>query len=77
MRIDKAVKVMMIERGVSAFEMAKGTGLDRSTIFRTVGEGANPKLNNLAKCAKVLNVKVSDIILLAEKYGDENDNLQY
>lgn len=71
MRIDKAVKIMMVERDMSAFELAKLTGLNRSTIFRTVGEGANPKLNNLAKCAKALKVKVSDITLLAEKLGEK------
>ena len=66
MKIDKAVKMLMLKNDVSAHEMAKRTGFNRSTIFRTVGAGSNPKINSLKPYADALNVKVSDIILLAE-----------
>ena len=71
MNINKAVKVMMLDRDISAHGLAKLTGFNRSTIFRTVGEGANPKVQSLTVYAKALGVKVSDIIILAEKYTSE------
>jgi DNA-binding phage protein len=74
MDINKAIKVLMVEKQISAIKLAKLTGFNRSTIFRTVGPDANPKVQSLTVYAKALGVKVSDIILLAEKYGVQNES---
>lgn len=66
MNIPKAMKVIMIEQGVSAVDMAKGMSISRSTIYSQVGEGSNPTINTLEKYAEFMGIKTSDIILRAE-----------
>jgi DNA-binding Xre family transcriptional regulator len=68
LKIHKAIKVILIEKDLSALDLAKILGINRSTIFRLVGEGSNPKVSTLKKVADALDVKVSYIILKAEEF---------
>lgn len=69
MRLSKAIKVIMIENGVSGVDLARILGVNRTTIMRNVGQGSNPTLSTLIKYADALDVKVSYIILKAEELG--------
>ena len=70
MRLNKAVKVIMIEQDMSGVDLARVLGINRTTIMRNVGENSNPTLSTLVKYADALNVKVSYIILKAESLGE-------
>ena len=67
MRINKAVKIIMAEQGVSAFEISKRTGLTRQAIYAKLRAGGDPRINGLEDIAKALNVKLSYLIEKAEK----------
>ena len=67
MSIHKAIKIIMIEKGIKGVDLAKTLNVNRSTIKRNVGEGSNPQVSTLKKYAEALGVKVSDIHLKSEE----------
>lgn len=67
MRVNKAIKIILIEQGMSCVDLARVLGINRATVTRNVGENANPTLSTLVRYADALNVKVSYIILKSEE----------
>ena len=67
MKINKAVKIIMAEQGVSALEISKRTGLTRQAIYAKLRIGGDPRIKGLEDIAKALNVKLSYLIEKAEK----------
>lgn len=73
MNLSKAVKILMIKKGLSAVDVSKKTGLSRSTIFRTVGDASNPTIENADAIAKALGTTLSELIIDAEKLDKEGE----
>ena len=70
MNIKKALKVTMMDRGIDALQLSKMTGLSRDGIYKSVN--GSKKLDNLALLCSALEIKVSELIALAERYSAED-----
>ena len=57
------VSELLKERGMSASELMRRSGLSWTTIQPiAAGEASNPELDTLEKIARALEVKVSDLL---------------
>lgn len=64
--IHRVVKRLMYDKGLSAVDLSKKTGLDRSTIYRTVGDSGNTTIRNMATIASALDMDLSAVVRQAE-----------
>ena len=74
--LNKAFKSIMAAKGVRGIDLAKGLGVNASTISRNIGEGSNPKLSVIEKYAEFIGVKSSEVFLVAEKIKKDDDSEQ-
>ena len=58
------VKVLAEERGLSISGLADKIGVNRKTLYSALN--GNPRLSNLQRIADGLNVRLSDVIAIAE-----------
>jgi transcriptional regulator with XRE-family HTH domain len=56
--LDKVLK----KKGISKRQFAKRLGIQYHNVFRLFQDGRDPKFSTLAKWAKVLKIKVRDLI---------------
>ena len=69
--LGKAIDHFQTMEAVSTYRIATLTGLTQATLSKLKYGKTNPSLTTLERVAKVLNVKVSDIILKCEQLCDE------
>jgi transcriptional regulator with XRE-family HTH domain len=63
----KAIKAIRCMRGISQIELSQKANLDSSYISRIEAGGRIPSAKTLEIIAKILNVPISLIVLLASK----------
>lgn len=56
------LKKLMKQKQISAYRLAKLTGLHQITIWRLLHGKTTPQLQTLERIARVLGVKVSELI---------------
>lgn len=52
------LKKLMIERGMTAADIARKTGMTQATLSRYINGKRIPKINSVIKIAKALNVPI-------------------
>ncbi len=67
MKIGNAIKIIRDQKGISQNKLSKLTGLNRGYLYRLENDQISPSIEMLEKIAVVLDVRVSDIVLMAEK----------
>lgn len=67
------LKKLMIEREMTAADIARKTGMTQAALSRYINDKRNPRLNSVIKIAKALNVPIELLL----KGVDEWWNLQY
>lgn len=67
LNIYKSIADLSYENGMSIVELGRLSGVCRTSLDG-IRLGKNPQINTLAKIAKVLHVKTSELIAKAESY---------
>ena len=70
-KLGKAIDHFQTMEAISTYRIAILTGLTEATLSKLKYGKTNPSLTTLERVAKVLKVKVSDIILKYEQLCDE------
>lgn len=66
------LKMILKQRGMTEYRLAKLAGMQRSTINSlTKGDRANPLKNTLEKLSKALDISVSELIGEDEELAEE------
>lgn len=52
------LKKLMIEREMTAADIARKTGITQAALSRYINDKRNPRLNSVIKIAKALNVPI-------------------
>jgi Helix-turn-helix. len=52
------LKKLMIEREMTAADIARKTGMTQAALSRYINDKRNPRLNSVIKIAKALNVPI-------------------
>ena len=60
-KLGKRIQAIRVERGLTQEQLDELTGLQRSYISDIERGARNPSIKNIAKIAKALKVKVSDL----------------
>ncbi|MCK9287515.1 MAG: helix-turn-helix transcriptional regulator [Sphaerochaetaceae bacterium] len=66
MDVGKAIRDLRMKAGLSQDKLVAQTGISRSQLYFIESGRCVPRVETMEKIASVLNVKVSDIIILAE-----------
>jgi transcriptional regulator with XRE-family HTH domain len=66
MDVGKAIRDLRMKAGFSQDKLVAQTGISRSQLYFIESGRCVPRVGTMEKIASVLNVKVSDIIILAE-----------
>jgi transcriptional regulator with XRE-family HTH domain len=67
MDVGKAIRDLRVDAGHSQDKLVALTGISRSQLYFIESGRCVPRIDTMEKIAKTLNIKVSDIILYAEK----------
>ncbi|HEC2068868.1 TPA: helix-turn-helix transcriptional regulator [Klebsiella oxytoca] len=62
------IKFLAKERGMSVSALADKMGVNRKTLYSCIH--GNPRLSSLQSIADALNIRLSDIIAIAEDVDD-------
>ncbi len=68
MDVGKAIKDLRTKAGFSQDKLVAQTGISRSQLYFIESGRCVPRVETMEKIASVLNVKVSDIIIMAETH---------
>jgi transcriptional regulator with XRE-family HTH domain len=66
MDVGKAIRDLRVKAGYSQDKLVAQTGISRSQLYFIESGRCVPRVETMEKIAAVLNMKVSDIIILAE-----------
>lgn len=66
--VSETIRFLAKERGLSLSDLAGKMGINRKTLYSCIH--GNPRLSSLQKIADALNVRLSDIIAIAEDVED-------
>ncbi|PKL13415.1 MAG: XRE family transcriptional regulator [Spirochaetae bacterium HGW-Spirochaetae-8] len=66
MDVGKAIRDLRVKAGYSQDKLVAQTGISRSQLYFIESGRCVPRVETMEKIAGVLNMKVSDIIILAE-----------
>jgi DNA-binding phage protein len=66
--LSSTVQVLAKERGMSISALADKMGVNRKTLYSCIH--GNPRLSSLQHIADALNVRLSDILAIAEDVED-------
>ncbi len=67
MDIGKAIRDLRVDAGHSQDKLIALTGISRSQLYFIESGKCVPRVETMEKIARALNIKVSDIVLYAEK----------
>ncbi len=67
MNIGLTIAVLRKKKGMSQENLANETGLSRHYLYKVENNLSSPTLGTLEKISSVLNIKVSELIDLAER----------
>lgn len=56
------LKKLMIEREMTAADIARKTGMTQAALSRYINDKRNPRLNSVIKIAKALNVPIELLV---------------
>lgn len=65
----KVIKEIRLEQGLSQEKLAEKAGLSMRSIYLIECEKLQPTISTIESLAEALGIKVSDLILRAEKYS--------
>lgn len=68
MDIGRAIKEIRKKKGLSQEQLANDSNLSRKYLYTLESDNSNPTIKVLEKVAVTLDVTISEIIVLAEKY---------
>ena len=68
MDIGAAVRKLRYDKGISQESLAFSSDISRAYMYKIEARKSSPTIQMLEKIASVLEVKVSDLIQLAETY---------
>ena len=66
MDVGKAIRDLRVKAGYSQDRLVAQTGISRSQLYFIESGRCVPRVETMEKIASVLNVRVSDIIIMAE-----------
>ena len=66
MDVGKAIRDLRMKAGYSQDKLVVKTGISRSQLYFIESGRCVPRIETMEKIAKVLNMRVSDIIIYAE-----------
>ena len=74
MDVGKAIRDLRVKAGYSQDRLVVQTGISRSQLYFIESGRCVPRIETMEKIAKVLNMRVSDIIIYAEtQYPTKTD----
>ena len=74
MKIGKKVKMLMLKKGLTYEQVAKQTGLSKTTIYLTVNDKQEIKVSVLEKISIVLNVPIAVFFTNEDLSSKTNQN---
>ena len=66
MDIQMGFKIVMARYKISALEVAKKVGGNRSTVYKAIGSESDPKLSTLVKYCNAIGCSVEELIKESE-----------
>lgn len=66
--LGSTIQTLAKERGLTLSSLADKMGINRKTLYSCVH--GNPRLSSLRNIAEALNVRLSDVIAIAEEVED-------
>lgn len=66
MDIQMGFKIVMARHKISALEIAKKVGGNRSTVYKAIGSESDPKLSTLVKYCTAIGCSVEELIKESE-----------
>ena len=66
MDIQMGFKIVMARYKISALEIAKKVGGNRSTVYKAIGSESDPKLSTLVKYCNAIGCSVEELIKESE-----------
>ena len=69
------IKHLLLEQGLSQSDLAKKIGVHRQVLTNWLSGTRNPKIENLEKIAKALNISVEDLLNDNKNFSDVQINI--
>ena len=69
------IKHLLLEQGLSQSDLAKKIGVHRQVLTNWLSGTRNPKIENLEKIAKALNISVEDLLNDNKNFSDIQINV--